>query len=130
MVQVKYVVHVLQHSVTHQQRAELADLLEEQRAEPVLAVELVVLHIRKHEMAQAEHLIERNALRIARQQRTIFGYDSGALLPERLRRPIDAHAGLDLRDVTRESGKGYGEIFVPAAVVMIKPIAHRSVEPG
>ena len=57
--EVEDVLGVVEEPVARQQRAELPDLVPEDRVVPVLDVEVVALHVREHEPREAEVLIER-----------------------------------------------------------------------
>ena len=59
VLQVEDVLRLREHALARQQLAERPYLLEEPGGEPVLAVELVVLHVREDEPAHPEHLVER-----------------------------------------------------------------------
>src|SRR5208282_4183453 len=76
MLQVKHVLALIEHALAFEQRAELANLLEESSGKPMLAVELVILDVRKYHMAQPQHLIECIALGIAWHQRPVLRSDA------------------------------------------------------
>jgi hypothetical protein len=65
--EVEDVLDVLEHPAPHEQGTELAHLVEEAAREPVLAVELVVLHEREDDLAQPKHLVEGGALLVTGQ---------------------------------------------------------------
>ncbi len=58
--EVEDVLRVGEEPVARQQRAELPDLVPEDRVVPVLDVEVVALDVREHEAREPEVLVERS----------------------------------------------------------------------
>src|SRR6266850_7043841 len=79
VLQVEDILALLDLSPARKERAEFAHLAEEARREPLLAVELVILDVRKHEVAEREHLIEGAALLVRLEERAVFLRDPAAL---------------------------------------------------
>ena len=87
------VLAVLEEAVLGEQRAELADLVEEARLEPVVAVELVLLDVREDRAREPEQLLER-AARLLVEQRAVLLREAVALPRELLGRALDVRPAL------------------------------------
>ncbi len=75
MMEMEDVLGVGDDAESSQNGAELTDFVEEHRGVPMLAVELVVLHERKHQMGQAEHLVEGGSVGLVDQKIAVFRDD-------------------------------------------------------
>jgi hypothetical protein len=127
--EVEDVFTVLEEAVLRQQRAELAHLVEEARLEPVVAVELVLLHVREHRPGEPEQLLERRPCLLV-QQGAVLLREPVALARELLCRSLDVPARLQRLDVACERRVRDARIVVPAAVVVVEAVAGAHVEPG
>ena len=93
------VLAVLEEAVRREQRAELADLVEEARLEPVVAVELVLLDVGEDRAREPEQLLERRP-RLLVQQRAVLRRPAGrARAGELLGRALDVLARAERADV-------------------------------
>ncbi len=129
VLKVKNVLRLLDHIRPHQQVAELAHLVVEGDDEPVLAEEFVVLDIGEHRVAEAEHLVEGGPVVVGRQKFAVVRHEALAFLLEPVDRPVEAFAPLHHRDIARQRRERNRQIVVPAALVVIEPVAARDVEP-
>jgi hypothetical protein len=121
--ELEHVLGVREEPVLLQQRAEFADLVEEEIGVPVLAVELVALDIREHAVRQRDHLVVGAALFVGGQQLAVVGDELPALGLQLRHRPLQRITRLHAADVTGNARERHGEVVVPGAVVVIEAVA-------
>ena len=97
-----------EEAVLGQQRAELADLVEEQVGVPVLAVELVPLDIGEHAVGEADQLVVGRLVLFGVEQFAVVGDELLALLDQLRGRAFDIRARLDLLDIAGEAPRTAG----------------------
>ena len=97
--EVEDVLGVVDEPVAREQRAELPDLVPEERVVPVLDVEVVALNVGEHEPRKAQVPLERGDRVVPLEQRPVLGADPVALGAHLCQRAAEVLAGLESLDV-------------------------------